>query len=192
MENKFGSLSTFAKYAGIGDAIEKVRARYEKYQIQLPTTMTALYEFSQLEDYELALCLEDHWVRTEITPDREKWKRKGRKPVPVINPSATAAAIRTWRTHWRNPKQPPTDKRRITLAEIKVHGALFDFKNGQHSDLISKEQVMEIAEGLRKLMERFDGSIVRLDLRDEKLKAAYDKKEAAAVAKATKAAEVAK
>jgi hypothetical protein len=184
LENKFGSLSTFSKYAGIGDAIEKVRARYEKYQGNLPTTMTALYEFSQLDDGELELCLEDHWVRTEITPDKDKWKRKGRKPVPVINPSATAAAIRTWRTHWRNPKQPPTDKRRIALAEIKVHSALFDFKNGQHSAIISKEKIIEIAEGLKKLMEQFDGSIVRLDLRDEKLKAAYDKKEAAAIAKA--------
>jgi hypothetical protein len=188
MENKFGSLSTFAKYANIGDAVEKVRARYEKYQDRLPTTMTALYEFSQLEDDELELCLDDHWVRTEITPDREKWKRKGRKPAPIINPSATAAAIRTWRTHWRNPKQPPTDKRRIALAEIKIHSALLEFKNGQHSDLISKEQVMEIAEALKKLMERFDGSIVRLDLRDEKLKAAYEKKEAAAVAKAAEEA----
>ena len=52
--------------------------------------------------------------------------------------------------------------------------------------------MIEIAEGLKKLMERFDGSIVRLDLRDERLKAAYDRKEAAAVAKATKAAEAVK
>jgi hypothetical protein len=28
--------------------------------------------------------------------------------------------------------------------------------------------MIEIAEGLKKLMERFDGSIVHLDLRDEK------------------------
>ena len=41
-------------------------------------------------------------------------------------------------------------------------------------------------------MEQFDGSIVRLDLRDERLKAAYDKKEAAALATAAKAAEAAK
>ena len=188
MEKKFGSLSTFSKYAGIGDAIEKVRARYEQYQDRLPTTMTALYEFSQLEDYELELCLEDHWTRTEITADSGKWKRKGRRPAPIINPSATAAAIRTWRTHWRNPKQPPTDKRRLALAEIKIHSALFDFKNGQHSDLISKEQVIEIAEALKELMKKFDGSIVRLDLRDERLRAAYDKKEAAALAKAAEEA----
>ena len=86
MENKFGSLSTFAKYANIGDAIEKVRARYERYQDRLPTTMTALYEFSQLLDDELELCLEDHWVRTEITPDRERWKRKGRKACSSYQP----------------------------------------------------------------------------------------------------------
>ena len=68
-------------------------------------------------------------------------EKEGRRPTPIINPSATAAAFRTWRTHWRNPKQPPTDKRRLALAEIKIHSALFDFKNGQHSDLISIERV---------------------------------------------------
>ena len=123
MENKFGSLSTFAKYANIGDAIEKVRARYERYQDRLPTTMTALYEFSQLEDDELELCLEDHWVRTEITSDKDKWKRKGRKPIPVISPSATAAAIRTWRTHWRNLPRQRLLLLRPGLGQLSRHRA---------------------------------------------------------------------
>jgi hypothetical protein len=188
MESKFGSLSTFTKYAGIGDAIEKVRARYEKYEAKLPTTMTALYEIAQLDDTELELCLEDHWGRTEITPDRGKWKRKGKKPAPLINPTVTAAVIKAWRKKWRNPQQPPTDKRRVSLAQIKIHSDLFEFKSGEHSEINSRELITQIAEALKEVMAHFNGSYVRLDLRDENLKAAYDKKEAVATAKAAAAA----
>ena len=108
MEKNFGSQANFTKYASAGDAIGMVKAQYEQYESRLPITLTALYEFSQLDQEEMELCLSSTFSRTEVTSDRTKWKSP-KKPKPLITPSTQAAAIKSWRTKWRNPKAAPTD-----------------------------------------------------------------------------------
>jgi hypothetical protein len=186
LEKRFGSLSSFTKYANVGDFREKIGARYIQHEKQLPTSMTALYECSLLDDDELDLCLTDTWVRTEPTPDRAKWKRKGSKPRPVITPEATAASIKSWRDKWRNPKIPPTDRRRIRLAEIKIHNSIHEFKNGVSASKISLDEMNEITEALKSVMSKFDSAVVHLTLNDEKIKASYEKKQTTSAEKAKK------
>lgn len=187
MEKKFGSMATFTKYAKIGDALDKVRAQYDKYEKRLPTTMGALYEFSQLLPEEMELCLQDTYTRTEVTADRDKWK-KGKNPKPLITPATTEAAIRNWRKNWREPKQPVTDKRRLPLADIKLHGSFFDFKNGQHTGEVSIEGFNKIIDILKSIKEDLGEDVIRFDINEEKLRTGYQKRELASLEK-KKAAE---
>ena len=198
MEKKFGLLPNFTKYANAGDAIGKVQAQYETHEKKLPVTLSALYEFSQLHDDEMLLCLENTYSRTEVTNDRTKWKQP-RKPKPLITPSVQAGAIKAWRTNWRNPKAPVTDKRRLKIAEIKVHGSLYDFKGGKHTGSLSIETMVQISEALKRAVAQFPEAVIRLDLEDEKLKHGYEKrlkaeteKEAKALADAKKKKETSK
>jgi hypothetical protein len=190
MERKFGSRANFTKYAKAGDAIGLVAAQFEKYESKLPTTLDPLYEFSQLNIEEIELCLEDTYTRTEVTPDREKWK-KGKNPKPLITPSTTASAIRSWRKNWREPKQPITDKRRLPLAELKLHGSFFDFKDGKPVGLVSIEAFDEIIRVLHGLREQLGEDIIRFDINEEKLRTGYGKRELASLEKKKKADETA-
>ena len=154
MEQNFGSLSNFTKYANSGDAIELVKAQFEQYEKRLPTTMSALYEFSLLMPEEMELCLENTFSRTEATSDRGKWKSP-KKPKALISPSTQAGAIKSWRINWRNPKAPVTDKRRLKIAEIKIHGSLYDFKGGKHTGSLSIETLAQISEALKQAVAQF-------------------------------------
>ena len=134
MEGKFGTRATFTKYANIGDVIHKVQAKFEPYADRLPVTMTALYEVSQLTDEELGLCLVNTYRRSEVTADQKKWINPKNKPKPLIHPHVQAGIIAGWRKRWRNPVPPNTDKRRLSVAEAKIHNSLTTFrKDGSHN-----------------------------------------------------------
>ncbi len=191
MEKNFGSQANFTKYANAGDAIGLVRAQYETYEKRLPTTLTALYEFSQLTQEEMELCFENTFTRTEVTSDRSKWKSP-KKPKPLITPSTQSGAIKAWRTNWRNPKPLETDKRRLKIAEINVHGSLYDFKAGKPTGILDIETISKIADAIKKAVSQFPEEIIRLDLNDEKLRVGYEKRQAADAAKEQKKAADAK
>lgn len=182
MNDLFKSLSNFTKYAAAGDAISKVEQRFEQHFNKLPMNVSALYEVSQLTDEELELCLHDTYKRFEITSDRTKWKGS-KKPKPLINPQTTASEISNWRKNWNNPKAAITDKRRLKLAEIYVHGSLYDFdrKTADFIGKITKEYVQGISDALVDVTGKFDPELIRLDLKDEALFSGHDKREAAAI-----------
>jgi hypothetical protein len=188
METRFGKLQNFTKYALAGEAIDLVKAQFPEHEKQLPITLAALYEVSQLSKDEMELCLQDKYRRTELTLDRSKWS-KPKKPSPLINPTVAASEIKSWRNNWRDPKQPNTDKRRLPLAEIKLHGSFFDFKDGKHSGVVSKEKVKEIVDLLMNLKNSIDEDIVRFDIHDAYLLESYDKRESNSIEKARLAAE---
>lgn len=105
----------------------------------MPTTLTALYEISQLTDDEVKLCLEDKYTRASLTS-----APTGRKiPSPRIHPEVTANEITSWKKRWRNPKPKPTEKRRLPFATIKVHGSLFDFDKttGEHGGVLNADKL---------------------------------------------------
>jgi hypothetical protein len=186
MENNFGSMANFTKYAKIGDALGLVRAQYEQYEKRLPTTAGALYEFAQLTHEEMEICLEDTFTRTEVSADRSKWKNNKKKPKPLITPTTTEATIRSWRKNWREPKQPVTDKRRLPLAELKLHGSFYDFKNGVNTGLVSVETFDKIIEVLKQIKTDLGEDIIRFDIHEEKLRSGYAKRELASMEKKKK------
>lgn len=191
MDGKFGTRATFTKYANIGDVIHKVQAQYESYADRLPVTMSALYELSQLTNEEIGLCLVDTYKRTEVTPDKAKWS-KPKKPKPLIHPHVQAGVIAGWRKNWRNPIPPNTDKRRIRLAEIKIHDSFGTFKGTTHTGVIGLSQIEALTEALKKAVASFPNELIRIDLHDEKLKEKYKKSEEKAEEREKIAAEAAK
>jgi hypothetical protein len=128
LKKVFGKRANFTKWAMSGEALAK--AEFSKYSDHMPTTLTGLYEVSQLTPEEVKLCLQDRYTRASLTDQPKGQKR----PSPVIHPDASAAEIKAWRNRWRNPPVKSTEKRRLTFATIKAHGSLYDFekKTGKH------------------------------------------------------------
>jgi len=185
MDGKFGTRATFTKYASIGDVIHKVQAQFEMYADSLPVTMTALYEISQLTDEELGLCLVNTYRRSEVTADQKKWIKPKTKPKPLIHPHVQAGIISGWRKRWRNPVPPDTDKRKLSVAEVKIHNSLTSFrKDGTHNGSVSLNDLDAIIEALKAALSGFSSDAIRLDLHDEKLKDKYKKEELKAETKA--------
>ena len=78
--------------------------------------------------------LEDHYTRTSIIEtDLSQYKKKSKRPEPIIDPHATAASITSWLNKWRNPPVPSKDKRRVEFITIKADASLFDFDKGDGS-----------------------------------------------------------
>lgn len=191
MDGKFGTRATFTKYANVGDVIHKVQAQYEAYADRLPVTLSALYEISQLNNDEIALCLTDTYKRTELTLDQTKWS-KPKKPKPLIQPHVQAGIIAAWRKSWRNPTPPNTDKRRVRLAEIKIHDSFGTFNGVTHTGAIGINELDALTDALKQAVAGISADHIRIDLHDEKLKQKYRKSEEQAEAKEKAAAEAAK
>ena len=179
LDRLFGSRSNWTKWYRAGEAIEKVHAQFEKYADKLPATRDALYEVALLQPDELRLCLENRFTRTSVTQDEADWRRP-KKPHPVINSGATAGSIRSWRKHWREPRQPRTDKRTLPFITIHIHGSLYDFdKSGFPTGEIAPGQVVEINQKIVDLLKPLD-VFVRVDSKLEHLWEGYDKRRVAA------------
>jgi hypothetical protein len=191
LEKTFGKLPNFTKYANAGDVREKFGALFEEHQDKLPITIDALNQIGQLDTDEIELCLTNTYSRDEVSLDKTRW-RSPKKPTPLIKPTVTAGAIKSWRENWRQPKPKSTDKRRLPLAEIKLHGSFLDMKNGRYIGLVPMEQVELLAKRLTEVISEFDSSLVRLDLHTETLKSKHEKKLIKSVEEAEKKAQESK
>jgi hypothetical protein len=186
MDRVFGSRTNWTKWHRAGEAIEKVRARYEQNMDKLPVARDALYEIALLQPDELRLCLENKYTRTSVTQPEPEWHRP-KSPKPVINPGATVGSIRNWRKNWREPRPPRTDKRTLPFITIHLHGSLYDFdKSGHHSGLIAAGQAVEINQKVIDLLKPLD-AFVRVDSKLEHLLEGYDRRRIAAEKRMQKA-----
>ncbi len=127
LESIFGKRANFTKWAAAGEALEK--AKIGGYSDRLPTTLTGLYEVSQLTPDELQLSVQDTYARDSLT-DAPKGKEK---PSPLIHPEVTAAEIKSWRKQWRNPKPDSPEKSPLPSATItlKVRGFLTQLRSSR-------------------------------------------------------------
>lgn len=119
MNDVFGSLPNFTKYAGCGEVVNYVGTKTsnpEKYLLKLPLSVGTLYEISKLlkQDEDLFNVLLHYTPkRKNITDEKHEWVTK--RP-PLINPKITEEKVRLWKMKWDNPpppKQKRTDKRTL-------------------------------------------------------------------------------
>ena len=187
LENQFGSLPTWTKYAKVGELLQQTRARTDQSFERLPYSLEALYQISQLTDEEFRLCLQDTYSRTSLTQSESEWKRPKKKPNPLIHPHVTAKNIETWRRNWREPKVPSKkDARNLVLARVMIHQ---DFlKVNQQSEPDGPISQADVREFSRRIAELFSGkdSLVKVDLSAEALCDRLEKKISSAKVKRTR------
>ena len=186
----FGIESNFTKYAKAGAAIRKVHTRFENKSDQLPITLTALYEISQLTEMELTLCLENTYSRTSITEPESSWKRP-KKARPLINAQVTAATLKTWRKNWNNPPVAKTEKRTVQSHTIFVHGSVYNIDaSHQPAGPMTKEILDNLHTDILDVIKKHDpaGALIRVESNILQISEGIAKRITAAVAVAEKKA----
>jgi hypothetical protein len=175
LKKVFGSRANFTKWASAGAALAK--ATFHKHSDRMPTTLTALYEVAQLTPDEVKLCLENRYTRKSLTDEPTGLKT----PSPVIHPEATAAAIKSWREHWRKPPVQSTEKRRLPFATIHAHASIYDFEKatGKHGGMLTPDKLKEIDDRLIEAMKPFD-EFVLLQTKLTELLGGHQKRQAQA------------
>ena len=173
LKGLFGSLANFTKYASAGDVVAytaKNTSNPDKFLKQLPVSIGALYEISQIltdkDGKELfRRCLHFTTTRKSIDEPKHDWKDSG---VPLIRADISEAKIRQWRKDWENPPQPKVrDSRRIPLLDIHIHGSIFNFnkKTGDRAETsrIDLPEVEEIVAEIRTLVAKLDPAAIKLE-----------------------------
>ena len=186
----FGSESNFTKYAKAGAAIRKVHTRFENKSDQLPITLTALYEISQLTDTELTLCLDNTYSRTSLTEPEASWKRP-RNARPLSNPQLTAAALKTWRKNWNNPPVAKTEARRVQSHTVFVHGSVYNIDaSHQPAGPMTKEILDNLHTDILDVIKKHDpdNKLIRLESKTSYIAEGIAKRITAAASAADKKA----
>jgi len=188
VDSIFGSKPNFTKYANAGEAIEKVQKNWDAKADQLPTSMNALYEVSQLTDDELRLCLENTYTRSSVTSPKTEWTRP-RKPKPLIHPQTIAATIRAWRKNWRHPKPVNTERRTLPFLKLFVHGSLYDFDQAGRKPTGATEfaEVQGVYDKMLSTLNEINADdFIRIEGNLDALKNGYEKRFARAVEASSK------
>ena len=130
----FGKLSNFTKYAFAGEVIAYVAglgSTPKKYLPNLPTSMIALYEISQIikrHPDAFAVCLNFTPRRRTLTSDKTDWITK--KPA-LIHEDVTQNELNTWLQSWENPEKTPKEedkyRRTVKLLTVSVSQDIFSF-----------------------------------------------------------------
>ncbi len=184
----FGSESNFTKYAKAGAAIRKVHTRFEHKSDQLPITLTALYEISQLSDTEMTLCLDNTYSRTSLIEPESSWK-KPKRARPLINAQVSASAIKTWRKNWNNPPVAKTEKRRVQSHTVFVHGSVYNLDSShQPAGPMTKEILDSLHTDILDVIKKHDpdSKLIRLESNTLKISEGIIKRIGAAVSSAEK------
>lgn len=186
LDKVFGSTSNFSKYAAVGDLLLKHKKQLGRDVGQLPSTITALYAISRMNDDEIELCLEDYYTRKNNSISEKKdFDKKYKKPQPVINPHATEASINKWRNDWYNPPQKPTDTRRLSFITIKADNTIYEFNkvDGKHKGKLSIETLNDIHEKIKQAVDNIVKSHTDVLLVEDflpKIQETYEKRKTSA------------
>ena len=189
MDSVFGGRPNFTKYAMAGQVIYNNQNILGKDLSQLPLTVSALYEIHDMTPDEMALCVEDHYTRDSITQtNKSEYKRKYKKPTPVIHGNATAGSIRAWIKTWRNPPKPRTESRTIPFIQIFAHGSVYnlDAKTGAHTGKATPDKLEEIQKAIIRTLGSTD-DFIRVESHLEKIKDGVARRRDAAEKKRQKA-----
>jgi hypothetical protein len=175
LEEIFGKLPNFTKYANCGDVIAYVASKTsdpDKYLKKLPTSVGALYEISLIlkssEDL-FRVCLHYTAKRKALDTPPHEWVTK----LPaLINQNASELAIRSWRRKWENPPAPKvkrSDKRTLPFVTITCSGELLDFdkRTGEKIGALDLDEVELFYEKLTKFFKKEATGDLQFRLNDD-------------------------
>lgn len=184
LDTLFGGRNNFSKYASAGDVIAKAEGRYKAKRDQLPTTVGALYQLAQLTEQELQLCFQHTYTRKSLTASETEYGGKTTKP--LIRPHTTEAQIKAWRDKWNNPPKPKTEKRTVTLAEIRIHGSIFDLDSqGTPTGKLTEPEIRQLMERIESALEGTN-TVVLIESNLDKIVSGIERRKAKAAKKNSK------
>ena len=178
----FGKLPNFTRYAAAGEAIEFVvnqTSNPKKYLAQLPTSMNALYEISQiirLDTEAFKVCLHFTPTRKTIYAPKHEWKTKNTSQ--LIQPSVTAKDLVAWRKRWEEPethKEEDKYRRNVKLLTISVSEDIFGFDDvGNKTGVVDMEQVQNLLGQIETLFSKDTEKQFKLETQLERIKEKYE------------------
>lgn len=181
VEQLFGKLPNFTRYAAAGEVIAYVSTKTsnpKKYLAQLPTSMNALYEISQIvkADAEaFKVCLHFTPTRKTLTDPKHEWKTKGTEP--LIQPGVTAKEIVGWRKRWEAPTRQKDDdkfRRNVKLLTVSVSEDIFAFDARGKTGVVDLEQVQDLLAQIQALFSKSNEKQFKLETQIERITEKYE------------------
>lgn len=180
VEQLFGKLPNFTRYAAAGEVIAHVSTKTsnpKRYLAQLPTSMNALYEISQIvkaDPEAFKVCLHFTPTRRTLTDPKHEWKTKGTEP--LVRPSVTAKEISAWRKRWDEPesrKEEDKFRRNVKLLTVSVSEDLFAFDASGKAGVVDLEQVQDLLAQIQALFSKSNEKQFKLETQIERITEKY-------------------
>jgi len=180
VEQLFGKLPNFTRYAAAGEVIAYVSTKTsnpKRYLAQLPTSMNALYEISQIvkaDPEAFKVCLHFTPTRRTLTDPKHEWKTKGTEP--LVRPSVTAKEISAWRKRWDEPesrKEEDKFRRNVKLLTVSVSEDLFAFDASGKAGVVDLEQVQDLLAQIQALFSKSNEKQFKLETQIERITEKY-------------------
>lgn len=178
----FGKLPNFTRYAAAGEAIEFVAnqtSNPKKYLAQLPTSMNALYEISQiirLDTEAFKVCLHFTPTRKSLSAPKLDWKTKNTSP--LIQPGVTAKDLAAWRKRWEEPETHNEEdkyRRNVKLLTISVSEDIYGFDDvGNKTGVIDMEHVQNLVSQIETLFSKNTEKQFKLETQLDRIKEKYE------------------
>ena len=182
VQQLYGKLPNFTRYAAAGEVIAYVAtqtAKPKKYLAQLPTSMNALYEISQiikLDAEAFKVCLHFTPTRKTLTDPKHEWKTKGTEP--LIQPSVTAKDLAAWRKRWEEPEQLKEEdkyRRTVRLLTVSISEDIFGFDDvGNKIGSVDMEQVQALIDQISAHFSKENEKQFLLETQLDRIKERYD------------------
>lgn len=168
MQEIFGSLANFTKYACAGATIEEVKTQYPKALRRLPTSLTSLYELSLLKPEEKSLCLSGEEsicgevVLADVSPATND------NTCLKIKSTTTALEIKKWKTSYRRPEKAKLSQSDYLFASIKIAGNLIPVGGIAEIDLKMRERIDAFKKELKAIISAYDDVELISEFHEEK------------------------
>lgn len=198
VDELFGSLSNFTRYAAAGDVIDYVASNTntpEKYLAQLPTSLRSLYEISKIlkMDQEVfPVCFHFTPTRKRVGDPKSEWKT--RDTTSLFHSHCSSVKLAAWRANWEEPKTKSKEdefRRNVKLLTVRVSQDIFDFDEvGNKTGAVDIEAVQSLLAQIEALFSDANKQKFKLetdfDRIKDKYKAEQQKRDPATVLKTSK------
>jgi len=182
LEEVYGKLANFTKYASAGSVIEYVKSNTtapNKYLAQLPVGTNALYEISliiKLDEEALRACWHFTPRRKSKAAKKHEWITSGTKP--LIRPDVTFAELSAWRKRWEEPEREEAEQdkyqRNVKLLTLSVSQDIFKFDAvGNKEGIVDLEEVLSLLGKVQALLNKDNEKQFRLESQIERIQERY-------------------
>ena len=181
VDELFGSLSNFTRYAAAGEVINYVStksANPKKYLAQLPVSLRSLYEISKIlksDEEVFFVCFHFTPTRRQVGSPKSEWRTKN--TTSLIHPHCSSLTLASWRKRWEEPGiEVEADKysRNVKLLTIKVSEDIFNFDAvGNKTGVVDIEAVQDLLKQIESLLSKDNEVQFKIETEIERITEKY-------------------